>query len=1498
MSMKKAISLVVLFAFAFSAAWAEPVTIQEAKTAARAWVARGGTLGASLGLQVARVSPLALATSSTTTHVYCVSMKGGGTLFLSSDTMLDPVVAFTSATNDFSTLDARSPLFALLTRDADARANKSAPRTNAALARASLTAASSAAAKGKWQALFAEGAALEANAAIQMPLLTHVANVGDRRVAPLVQSQWDQEEADGKLCYNRFTPILSTGDHATCGCVATAMAQVMRYYQFPTAAREPVTRTCFINVYQAAAAEDPACITNLTTQAGVYDWSKMPLVPRDGATDAECAAIGKLTSDAGISVNMSYGMDATGSSGTFLFHIPGALTDVFGYANADYYSMDDNVSDDVIARAMLANFNAGCPVIMGISGNNGGHAIVGDGYGYNDETLYVHLNMGWSGQEDFWYNLPDIDSYPSFSVFTDLVFNIFPDDASRAILSGRIVDEETNAVSGATVKVYAAGGATCLAETTTSASGVYGVRVAQGSYDVVVTKVGYPDESLASVSVPATIRRTKAFGGYILYPTWTEWYTGISYVTSIGNTYATDLALSSAAAVIVTNGVEMGFKTLDAAIDAARTISQNPDSQDVVIKIQADLSLMQTATIDFSCTITAAEGVRIMPTITRAKGASIKVASGGVLALKNITFASGATTVVTVAAGGSLHLGDGVDFGVASTIAAVKTADAAGFVLLEGISSGFTLDCAAAKDADGIFGSSLCSVPDIVASVARIANAYDNYGELRGVAEDTLDGTILKWADVSVPLEESVGYFVNAAGQTNTAARIDRLFEKFSRLQADGETSLTNEIVLFDRAALAMDARVTITNTTIILRGATPSVTVAQLGAKAGFDILAGGALLLEDLTFKGFTGETFLNVAGGSLILDDGATLDGLNGTSLYFGPVLLRAGTLTLRAGAVITNGVSAGPGGGITAMGGALALEGGTIANCSALRYGGGVCVYNESATMTLSGDLSFVSNIVYSTSVREDIWLSSLSGNLPTIVAPLLSDASSISLSVGANKAGQVFATTAEDLSAHEANVAARAFFCASPYDSTKSLRGSAENDQILWAEKTAALDEDEREFAVVCLTYADGREAYYDDIVTAFGCAANQDFTATILQDDVSFSEDLVVAGQVTMCSTNTPAFSLARTEDAFVQVASTGALTLTNIHVTVVTPVQSSDEPLVLVQGGALTLEAGASLSGVYKDSTYSENARAASAVAVYSGGTFTMKPSSRIFDCANYSVDELKNVQSGVGGGVLVDGGSTAFLLGGTISNCRASMGGAVYVCNKSTVYVAGAFTATDNLSVMDDALSNVVVEDLSELYLLASLDGSSGIGSSLGYQYLVRDANLVGRVSPSFEGTLAQVADSARVFTNDKTGDFGIAVKPTSGSGEMLIVWSDALDANGEVVVNGTNYVMVAGGERITPTPIAFQSITKMFADDGTVSWQLVVTNRVKYCSYRLLSTDDLAKGFTTTNAWEKSSINGPWTNNVTTTTEKFFWRAEAKGGMNPENEVSILNQKNKEK
>jgi len=99
-----------------------------------------------------------------------------------------------------------------------------------------------------------------------------------------------------------------------------------------------------------------------------------------------------------------------------------------------------------------------------------GHGVVVDGYGYDTstraKTLYHHVNMGWSGHEDIWYNLPDIGNYDTIPV---CIYNIFPEGTGE-IISGRVTDASGQPIWGASV---GADLRTKRYETVTNNKGVY-----------------------------------------------------------------------------------------------------------------------------------------------------------------------------------------------------------------------------------------------------------------------------------------------------------------------------------------------------------------------------------------------------------------------------------------------------------------------------------------------------------------------------------------------------------------------------------------------------------------------------------------------------------------------------------------------------------------------------------------------------------------------------------------------------------------------------------------------------------------------------------------------------------------------------------------------------------------------------------------------------------------------------------------------------------------
>ncbi len=499
---------------------AAPVTANQAKIAASNWLGGDSALGCRLQGEVAAVRTCT-PTNGASFHV--VKMAEGGFVVMSADTTRAPVVAFSSG-GDLEESDA-NPLWVLLKKDLAIRTKA----VSGGGARLLSTAVSDEAAanEAKWAKLLGGG--------VQLMSAQGISSVSDVRVAPFVQSKWNQDNVGSDYCYNYYTP-----NHYVCGCVATAGAQIMRYFRYPTASMPQFTNpNCQID----------GVATTLTTQGGIYDWDAMPLEPSRSMTDSQRQAIGKLTSDLGICCSMKYKSGGSGTGGYLLVH---ALTNHFGYANAlAYWGWDDGEDlsgTDAVKNALLSNFDAGLPVLASVQAANGGHAIVGDGYGYKDNTLYIHFNMGWGGSNDAWYAPPALgtSSY-NFNVLDGFVYNISPTGIPNGVIcSGRVLAAGGTPVANATVSYSRQGGSTGgngivsgndVGYVMTDAKGIYAFILAPGRYTISASSGGASAVDAVELTANVGLRLSLPYG-YYYNPT-----------PEVNNRWGVDLVLSDIASV-------------------------------------------------------------------------------------------------------------------------------------------------------------------------------------------------------------------------------------------------------------------------------------------------------------------------------------------------------------------------------------------------------------------------------------------------------------------------------------------------------------------------------------------------------------------------------------------------------------------------------------------------------------------------------------------------------------------------------------------------------------------------------------------------------------------------------------------------------------------------------------------------------------------------------------------------------------------------------------
>lgn len=240
-------------------------------------------------------------------------------------------------------------------------------------------------------------------------------------VAPLLGNiQWNQ-----MIPYNNMCPMYNSTNRSVTGCVATAMAQVMMYYQYPKTLQTDipayVSRTNHLSIPQINKGES-------------YDWDNM--LPQYASyeplnyTDAQAAAVAKLMYHCGAACEMDYG-SSSGANVT-----PAILSTYFGY---DSDLMQD-LNRDVFTLAewsqiMDKELSARRPILYSGRSSDGGHEFVCDG---TDGNGLYHINWGWGGYQDGYFDVtilnPDKGGAGSgsapdgYNQYCSMIIGITPDN--------------------------------------------------------------------------------------------------------------------------------------------------------------------------------------------------------------------------------------------------------------------------------------------------------------------------------------------------------------------------------------------------------------------------------------------------------------------------------------------------------------------------------------------------------------------------------------------------------------------------------------------------------------------------------------------------------------------------------------------------------------------------------------------------------------------------------------------------------------------------------------------------------------------------------------------------------------------------------------------------------------------------------------------------------------------------------------------------------------
>jgi hypothetical protein len=226
-------------------------------------------------------------------------------------------------------------------------------------------------------------------------------------VGPLLTTSWHQ-----RAPYNNFCPrgdttctVCPSGKPPTIptvvGCVATATAQILRFWNWPPSGTGSHSYTWY---------GDYSCGGSTPSQnlyadySDPYDWQNMPDSCDMGCSSQDSAALAELCYEVGVAFNMGYGVCGSGA------YTADALTVFPTYFRYDPSINIEYRSDHTAAQwfsIIQDEINHGRPMQYRIRS----HSIVCDGWRDTGGQNQYHMNYGWGGSFTTWFAIDSLYCY-------------------------------------------------------------------------------------------------------------------------------------------------------------------------------------------------------------------------------------------------------------------------------------------------------------------------------------------------------------------------------------------------------------------------------------------------------------------------------------------------------------------------------------------------------------------------------------------------------------------------------------------------------------------------------------------------------------------------------------------------------------------------------------------------------------------------------------------------------------------------------------------------------------------------------------------------------------------------------------------------------------------------------------------------------------------------------------------------------------------------------
>ena len=214
-------------------------------------------------------------------------------------------------------------------------------------------------------------------------------------IEPLLQTRWNQGGPYNLLCPRYYNEDGTQGDLSATGCVATAIAQVMGFYRYPSETIRMIPG--YYQNYNTTAGKKSVLLHNIPEHSRI-DWDNILPDYYGGETDEQKTAVAQLMYWVGLGCKMGYGA----SSAAGFSEGVKALINYFGYDDGTHIEARHNHSIQSWHDLLYNELATGHPIAFAGTNTGGAHAFVIDGY---DVSGLFHLNWGWGGLDNGYFRI-------------------------------------------------------------------------------------------------------------------------------------------------------------------------------------------------------------------------------------------------------------------------------------------------------------------------------------------------------------------------------------------------------------------------------------------------------------------------------------------------------------------------------------------------------------------------------------------------------------------------------------------------------------------------------------------------------------------------------------------------------------------------------------------------------------------------------------------------------------------------------------------------------------------------------------------------------------------------------------------------------------------------------------------------------------------------------------------------------------------------------------